>query len=524
MTKIIGFLITKETVNFNIDFFNVGIKTITIKYNNYSLYLWGMGEIENYKINAQYSLSFPIHDSLLDRNILISFENDNIVIENDWLGSIPVFYNQKEKIVSTLSNFCLKDKTIHNEGLANFCEFGYSVFEQTIFDDVKFMRYFSKLTISDKKLELLYKEDPALESSFLAEETDELEVIDLMQNYISNIESKIDGDIVLPTSGGYDSRILNYFIKDKNRIQSFTYGISADQSQSTEVVHAKKISEIYDTNWEQIELKDYHDYIDDWVKIFGFSTHLHGMYQIEFYTKILSSHKFSNPSFLSGIIGDAWAELGKFKDISTYQELIHLGYTHGICLDPHYAKAKNSQVLKKHFFDEYTKDLQSDKLKAIFAMRTKLMLISYLTQLPEYFGMPVWTPFLNFEIVKNTINLPDDRRKKRIWQKDFFKTVNIDLENMKLKSQISNQLSYTAAQNTHFTSIDIEKMKFIIDANKLLEINNTLITPPSKIDTVMNELLAIPKVGGVLRLIGFKNKLLKAVYEYYVVKSIEKCL
>ena len=45
-----------------------------------------------------------------DRNILISFENDKIIVENDWLGSIPIFYNQKENIISTLSNFCLKDK------------------------------------------------------------------------------------------------------------------------------------------------------------------------------------------------------------------------------------------------------------------------------------------------------------------------------------------------------------------------------------------------------------------------------
>ena len=286
MTKVIGFLITKENKQPEVDFFGVGIKSITMQHNDYYIYLWGIGDIENYKINNKYSLSFPLKDTLFDRNILISFNGGKIIIENDWLGSIPIFYNPKDNIVSTLSNFCLKDKTIHSEGLSNFCEFGYSVFEQTMFEDVKFVRYYSKLIISDD-IAIEYKKDPVLDKSFLEKISDEKEVITLMQDYISDIESKIDGDIVLPTSGGYDSRMLNYLVKDKSRIQSFTYGISADQSKSSEVVHAKKISDIYNTKWEQIELTEFHKYIEEWAKVYGFSSHLHGMYHIEFYSNIL---------------------------------------------------------------------------------------------------------------------------------------------------------------------------------------------------------------------------------------------
>lgn len=520
MTKIIGFLITKEKNQPKIDFFDVGIKTITIQHNNYNIYLWGIGDIESYKIDDKYSLSFPIHDNLLDRNILISFEDEKIIIENDWLGSIPIFYNKKENIISTLSNLCLKDKTIHNEGLSNFCEFGYSVFEQTMFKDVKFMRYYSRLILSEN-IEIEYKKDPVLEKSFLESSSSEDEAINLMQKYISDIESKIDGDIVLPTSGGYDSRILNYFIKDKRRIRSFTYGISKDQSQSDEVIHAKKISEIYDTKWEQIELKEFHKYMDEWNDVYGFSTHLHGMYHIEFYTKIIQKYKFDNPTFLSGIFGDIWAGSVNYEDINSYQNIINLGYTHGMNLDLKFLQLNSDNTIKKQVFLENKKYLQNDKIKAVFTIRMKLMLISYLSQIPEYFGMPVWTPFLNFDIVKTTLNISDDRRKNRIWQKEFFEKVGLNLEDMNLKSVKNNKLDYEIGLNANLEKIDIKLMKNYIDEKRLIEINKIL-SGISTLERIKNQLLYVRKVGGVLRLLGFKNKFLNALHEYYVIKAIER--
>lgn len=523
MTKIIGFLISKEKKEIDIDFFNMGLKTVQLFHKDFFIYLWGIGDIENYKIKDKYSLSFPLHDNLLDRNVLISFEDDKIVVENDWLGAIPVFYNSKEKAVSTLSNLSIKDKSIHNEGLSNFCEFGYSVFEQTIFQDVKFMRYFSKLVISNENIQLEYKDDPVLEDDFITQSSDKNSVIEKMQSYISNIENKTKGDIVLPTSGGYDSRILNYFVKDKSRIRAFTYGISKDQSKSTEVVHAKKISDIYDTKWEQIKLEKFHDFINKWAEVYGYSTHLHGMYHIEFYTKILKKYRLNDVSFLSGIIGDAWAELGKFENIEKYQDVINLGYTHGMNLDLKYLQRDSQDILKQKYFEEHQKHLENDKIKSVFAMRTKLMLISYLTQIPEYFGMPVWTPFLNFEIVKSTLNISDERRRNRVWQKDFFKSVGLNLEDMNLESVKRNKLDYEIAKNAKFEPLDLGLLSEYVSKRRVVEINK-LLSNLSFFESLKNELLYIPKVSGIMRRLGFKNEFLKALHEYYVLKAIEKGL
>ena len=518
--KLIGFIITTEKIKPRIDTFNVGLKLFTITHNNFHIYLWGIGEIENCKINEKYSLSFPLKNSLLDRNILISIEGNEIIIENDWLGSIPVFYNSKEKIVSTLSPFCLKDKKIHDEGLSNFCEFGYSVFEQTVFEDVKFMRYYSKLIVSNDYIKIEYKKDPVAEISFLEKESNENDVINLMQDYVSKIESHIEGDIILPTSSGYDSRLLNYLIKDKSRIRSFTYGISKDQSKSSEVVHAKKISEIYGTKWEQIKLKQFHRHIGKWFSLYGFSTHLHGMYHIEFYSNILEKHKFNSPSFLSGIIGDAWSELGKFKGVTNYHDIIILGYTHGIDLNPKYLNKIVNEEVKKHFFEVNKEYLKNEKSKAVFAMRIKLMLISYLTQIPEYFGLPVWTPFLNFNIVQATLNIKDERRENRIWQRDLFKKVGLNLEDMNLKSDKSNMLDYEIAQSNYLEPIDTEMMKRFIEVEKLIEINR-LLSRITFFESIKNQLLVTPKIGGILRRLGFKSNFLKTLSEYYIIKAIE---
>ena len=522
MDKIIGFLITKDSFLPKFDFFKVGLNIITVQHNSHYLYLWGIGDVKKCLINNKYSLSFVLNESLLDRNILIGFDDENIILENDWLGSIPVFYNKIESIVSTVSNYCLKNKTIDSEGLSYFCEFGYSVFEKTMFRDIQFMRYFSRLIIADS-IVVEYKPDPVLDKSFLENNSSEYGAIHLMQEYISDIESNIDGDIVLPTSGGYDSRILNYFIKDKKRIRSFTYGISKDQSKSDEVVHAKKISEIYHTKWEQIELREFHKYIDDWTDVYGFSTHLHGMYHIEFYKNISIIYDFSSSSFLSGIFGDIWAGSVKYQDLEIYQDVINLGYTHGLNLDLKYLDLKIDENLKLNYFKTNCKYFLSDKIKSVFTVRMKLMLISYLTQIPEYFGMPVWTPFLNFEIVKSTLNIEDSRRENRVWQKEFFKNVGLNLEDMNLKSVKCNKLDYEITKISTFEQIDISIMNNYIDNNRLIKINKIL-SNESLFERIKNQLLYIRNVGVFLKLFGFKNEVLSALHEYYVIKSIEKGL
>ena len=521
LNKIVGFLITKDHNAPNYDLFNVGLNCLDFKIAGLHLFIWGIGDISKCLTEKGYSLSYPESSNLLDRNVLLNVNNECIVIENDWLGSIPVFYNEKECIISSLSPLCLKNKEVDLEGLKNYCLFGYSVLEKTPFKSVRFLRYFSKLTVKNNELTVEYKKDPALDDDFISRPSCEVSVVQKMKEYISEKVEMTNGDVVLPISGGYDSRILSYLVKDKSRIKSYTYGISEDQSQSFEVVHAKKISHIFNIDWKHIELKDFNKHIASWFSAYGFSAHLHGMYHIEFYTKILEPNNLNNPVFLSGIVGDCWAESGKFKPIDNHNDVAAMGYSHGMSLDENHLAFSSDGPSLHEFYDEFKVLLSDERIRAIFVIRKKLILLSYLTQIPEYFGIPVFTPYLNLEIVRDTLNIRKARRVKRLWQSDLFRKVGLNLEDMNLKSKKSNKLDYKIGLASNFEKIDVSLTKPYFKFERLEEINNLIATQPKLVERLKNELLYVPKVGGLLRRIGCSNKRLRAQYDYKVIKAFE---
>lgn len=502
--KIVGFTISKKNIEcneYNIFYKNMNLHKII--YLDYNIYIWGIGNIEECIINGNYSLSFPLKSSLLDRNILININKESIVVENDWLGSIPVFYNPKELIVSTISNHCLKNSKINIEGFKYYSTFGYSVFEQTPFENIKFMRYYSKLLIFTNKIRIEYKEDIVSNKVFEQQSTID-EVVSKIKNYINNIEKDLNQKIIMPVSGGFDSRFLLSLLDNKKNIQAYTYGISENQAESFEVVYAKKLAEILDLKWKQIELNKFNDYINEWFKIYGISTHTHGMYHIEFYKKIQKDCNLTNATFLSGIFGDIWAGSINYSSINSYKDVINLSYSHGINIDISYIKTVSSEKKLHQFYETYKNLLSDDRFKAITTIRLKIILISYLCQIPEYFGMPVWTPFLNFENAMAMLNLPKELRINRKWQIEYFDKLGLNLGKMNLEAVKSNDLNYKIAPKTIIEEIDIKLMKQYIFQERLDEINTILKS--------MNKAIKIYP----------KEIYLKALFEYYNILTIQK--
>lgn len=219
-----------------------------------------------------------------------------LLFETDWLASKPVFYNEKTGKASHNINEVIDYSNLEfdPEGFNNFLDFGYSILEQTPLKHVKFLRHSSRLLQGNSgTLSVEYLDDPV--EKWLDRSYGEADALDLLEAKVRNWEHSCTGDIIIPTSGGYDSRLLNVLIEDKTRIRSFSYGISKIQSHSSEVVYAKQFSEILGTRWEQIPIGDFHLYFDEWDRLFGASTHAHGMYHIEFYRKISPEVKGGNP-------------------------------------------------------------------------------------------------------------------------------------------------------------------------------------------------------------------------------------
>lgn len=523
--KIIGFTISKKDLDHSdIDVFSVGIKLKTFREAGFVIYVWGINNIDACFLDGNsFSLSFPAQNSLLDRNVLVKWTKDTICIENDWLGSIPVFYNTQTDTVSTLINKVIDPTNIEldREGFNLYLDIGYSALETTPVKNVKFLRYYSKLTLNISGFNVQYKEDPVL--SLLNEVSDPQKTIKSIKNYIKNVEQGTHGNIIIPTSGGFDSRLLNILTQNKQRIRAFTYGVSEKQEESIETVKAKKLSEILNTQWMQIELSKFNNYTKEWFALFGPSTHLHGMYHIEFYKKIKNIEKESG-TLLSGIIGDAWSGNVTIDNIDSSKKVKLLGYSHGMNFDSKYSLLKTTNKVINKFFEEHRDLLQNNKMRVVMSMRLKIILLSYLITVPEYFGYPSWTPFLDMKIAMGMLNINEEEKKGRKWQSDFFRKNGLDIESMGLMFSKENILNYKSIKTKPVEPLDVEILSQYIQKSALKRTNKKykeLISSEDKKNSFKKKFDRLRIITGIKRRFKLNMNFLKPYYDILVLKSIE---
>lgn len=450
------------------------------------------------------------------------------IFETDWLSSQPVFYNEKTCKASHNINDVIDyaNLELHPEGFNNYLDFGYSVLEQTPVNYVKFLRHSSSLWVDEQgKLSVEYLDDPV--ERWLDYRLSENDVIELIRERVRAWERSVEGEIIIPTSGGYDSRLLNWCIEDKSRIRSFTYGISENQAESYEVVYAQRLSEILGTRWEQIELGDFHNYFDDWGSLFGVSTHAHGMYHLEFYSKILPKVNGGN-SLLSGIIGDAWAGSVNIPTLESCDDVRRLGYSHGLHADSAQSVFHVEQSLLSGYWEIKKNQLEDSRFRVIESMRFKLMLLCYLKIVPQVYGFRWWSPFLDIDVAMAMLNLPTKRRNKRIWQKEFFMKIGLDLESMNLQATSQNRLDIQALYRIPVSTLNVNMLQEVVKPDYVDWINRNLLRRSSTwTEKALDRLLRVRKVGGALRRLGFldsTNNQLECYFAYLVLLPIENLL
>jgi len=448
----------------------------------------------------------------------------DIIFETDWLASTPVFYNLKSGRASNNINNVIplgSEASFHPEGLHNFLEYGYSVFGQTSIDNVRFLSPSSRL-YRDHNGQLTSEQLQDPFEKYCDYRLSEVDIIELIRERVQKWESSLpaDQEIVLPLSGGYDSRLLLWCLHDKSRVRSYTYGLSQIQKNSTEIVHAQRLSEIFSCQWQHIPLGNYHQYFKDWDDLFGISTHAHGMYQLEFYSKIREKLKKENYALLSGIIGDVWAGTVPFHSMKKPIDLVKLAYNHGLHANPEKIKMKHEYQLRNDFWLNNSHKLQDHSYQTVTAMRFKLILLNYLMKLPQIFKFKPWSPFLDIDIAMAMLNLPKKRRANRRWQTDFFAKVGLDLENHDLKSSSTNNLNQQAIIKMPPAPLDVKKLSFLFDRDYIEWINSKFNYKPS----FKTSLLKIPKIGGVLRRIGVKDEGVEAYFAYLCLKPLENHL
>ncbi len=324
MNRNIAFLITSNNKNLDAlekaknDFFNLVEKFK----HNVSEFKFGCFEIfiahadEATLKQEEDFIEFPIgnlgsSDIKNDRFLKIIILKETIKIENDYAGTIPVFYSKREYLSLSNIESCvmLDSKTIKNdfsyENIYGYMRYMHFIWDETAYKHISTMLPDSLYVFDAKKstIKETYLKTVKVTKKYIGLSDIEIsnELNKLNDKLVYESLEKYD-QVILPLSSGYDSRMILVALAKradlKNKLHCFTYGSIG----SVEVEAARQLTSELGVKWDFIDLplkfltKDYLHEIHD---IFGASLHMHGMYQLEFFNEISKKIKIEKNSCLT---------------------------------------------------------------------------------------------------------------------------------------------------------------------------------------------------------------------------------
>lgn len=367
---------------------------------------------------------------------------DELPLVTDWLNSKPVYYNVRTRKVGRVPATLIdhEDLVFHSEGLANYLAYGYSVFGQTPLENLKFLAPCERIS-RDKDGELVIEkmDDPV--DRYESYRDSEEEIVSRVSEAIETRFAQLafDEELILPLSGGFDSRLLAALIPKGVPTRCFTYGLSENQSESFEVMRAKAVADRLGLQWQRVELGEYNNLIGEWINRYGPVMHSHGMYQMEFYSKI--GQLVDKGCVLSGFFGDVWAGSMIPPDVATDQDVQKMSYSHGLNADCSQLLMPWESELTREYYFQNKGRIADPRFRIISSVRMKSTLISYLLAVPEWLGSQVYTPFLSPEICLSMLNLPESRRRGRRWQVEYFQKKGLYVEQTIRKENRWNDLN-----------------------------------------------------------------------------------
>lgn len=357
-----------------------------------------------------------------------------------WLG-LPTIYYREGDLAASTSIWDLFDPAeveFDHDGLSAYLRFGYAVFGRTPIRGVRFLQANERIeTWADGARRVVRDPDPA--EAWVGRTGRPERVLEMVRECVRSWEAGCEGPIVLPLSGGYDSRFLLSFIKEPARLRTFTYGLSDDQDRSFEVRYAADLAGRVGAPWRRIPLGFFNHMLDDWHALQGPSTHAHGMYQMEFFRQVRRLVGAGRP-LLSGLIGDAWAKMA-LPDVNAVEDVVRLGYSHGLNADADALHEPPSWKVEAKYFEAAKTWLREPGARVIEAMRLKLILLSYLLRVPEKYDFKPFAPFLDLPIAMEMLTISDDLRNDRVWQQEYFRAKGLMVDDQPPTSDGRNTLN-----------------------------------------------------------------------------------
>lgn len=444
----------------------------------------------------------------------------------DWLNSKPVFYNEYTgKISRNINDVIDYDHVeIHPEGLYNYLDFGYVVFGQTPVKGVKFLPPNARIHYAEdaKKLEIHQDKDDVPE--LLDRETKPEDVLKLIEHEISKWKESIGEheNILIPLSGGYDSRLLISFFQQDERVTACTFTNNYTGEQNFEMVFAKEVAQRVNVAWKGFVLKDYLKYLDEWNALFGVSTHAHGMHQIEFFRRVSED---KNQSYLiSGIIGGPWGGGVDLPSINSPSDLNILGVRHQLHADPEMSMLPHDFSIRTKYFEEHKEDLANPAYRVVEHIRIKIMLLRYLLLLPEYMGLKPWSPYLNKDVALAMLNLPEKYKANKSWMWEFLHANGLSINEQQMRYKPYTKRAFRAViKQKPLELLDVDLLSPIINVDYLKWINKN-VKRSSWAWNVFYDSYNIRFVNRIHRELGIKDQRRQAWNAYRVIKPLELLL
>jgi len=389
---------------------------------------------------------------------------------NNWIGASPKFFSSSNNEVfgSHLANMNGKEKD--KLGLFLYLKAGYCVFGRTPYRDVRFLR--ANQTLAGPKIldtnygfleKLAYQDTSKVDTA-----------LELISKWVQEMEKSTEGKIIVPLSGGLDSRLLLSMIQDRSRIEAFTYGQSWNESKSNEVKRAEALSKKMGFNWRHIVLKGYSRFTPAWIETRGASSHAHGMYQMEFYSQIEKLVP-KNSVVLSGIIGDALAGSLSKVSISEPEDLWKLTLSHQInassvisCMESEDLCQEVDKFLTLEF-ESYESLFYSKRVTDLLTLQNKNMLLRYLLEIPELFGLESRSPFLDENIGTGLLCLEENEREDRKWQKEYLKKIGLDDQDIGKGGLHNNTLNFAEINSRKVDLSLLGPLEIFHEEKKVLE-------------------------------------------------------
>jgi asparagine synthetase B (glutamine-hydrolysing) len=453
---------------------------------------------------------------------------ETLIFESDWLASHPFFYNLKSGRASHNINevIDLANVEFDPEGFNDYLNWGFSVFERTPLRDVRLLRYSSRLFSGPDGLRVEYLDDPAW--AWLDRQSTVSEVLEVASAKV-NAAVAGDGQVVVPTSGGLDSRLLNVLISDRRRRRSFTYGVSDDPRRSFEVVKARELARRLGIRWELIPLGDFHRYFADWDALYGVSTHAHGMYQIEFYRGVAARVE-PGSVVLSGAAGESFAGQGSedfFHDTIDCLEDFHSDFRWGEMNADSRMSLLDGAGLGPIELLEAQPRLRSEPLPRVFAaLRLRSVLLSYLLSVPASHGLRPRAPYLDIDLAMPMLTLPAEQRWGRRWQREFFARQGVDLESERTSGDWRNTLNFQAMRRVPLRPLDVALLREVIKPECVRWVNRSvgLLGLPSEALWRLSWKPGFRRAAKALAPTGIADSRLTAYCAYLTLKPIEALL